>query len=168
MKILDWLCQRPDGLGHLTEEERESAISFALLWMYFEARLVHTEANAEALINLVSRLAQTVSLDVQQVLDCYDYFRERYWNEGGPSNYVAGLRMTNALAGDVLPRLENPPDPRGKLIACMLIILRYRNNLFHGNKWLYGLEGQRENFAQATQLLLTVIALDDSVRDHPY
>ena len=31
MKILEFLCQRPDGLGHLTDDERESAINFALL-----------------------------------------------------------------------------------------------------------------------------------------
>ena len=55
MQILEWLRQRADGLGNLTDEERESVINFALLWMYFEARLVHTEANAETLIDLVDR-----------------------------------------------------------------------------------------------------------------
>lgn len=162
MEILDWLCQRDDGLGHLTDKERESIINFALLWMYFEARLVHTEANADTLMDLVDRLEKAVSLDVQSVSRCYDYFRKRYWNGGAPSDYFTGLRMTGKLAGEVLPRLENPANARGKLIACLLIILRYRNNLFHGNKWLYGLAGQQQNFVHATQLLMEVIALDDS------
>lgn len=168
MQIIEWLCQRADGLGHLTDAERESAINFALLWMYFEARLVHTEANADTLMDLVDRLESAISLDVQPISHCYDYFRNRYWNGGVPSDYVTGLRMSSKLAGEVLPRLENPPDARGKLIACLLIILRYRNNLFHGNKLLYGLEGQQQNFVHATQLLLEVIALNDSASGNPH
>lgn len=168
MQILEWLCERDDGLGHLTGEERESSINFALLWMYFEARLVHTEANADSLKDLVDRLEKAAPLDNQRVSDCYDYFRDRYWNGDRPSHYVAGLRMTGKLASTLLPLLENPPNARGKLIACLLIILRYRNNLFHGNKWLYGLEGQQQNFDHAMQLLLEVIALDDSARSHSH
>jgi hypothetical protein len=164
MKILEFLCQRPDGLGHLTDDERESAISFALLYMYFEARLVNTKANADTLKRLAAHLAGVGSVDVQGILQCYEYFRNRYWGGAGSTQYVYGLRMSNALADEVLPRLANSPDAHGKLVACLLIILRYRNNLFHGTKWKYGLEGQKENFDQATQLLLAVIALDDAAR----
>lgn len=43
--------------------------------------------------------------------------------------------------------------------ACVLsIILRYRNNLFHGEKWRYRLAGQRENFDQANQALMVALA----------
>ena len=52
MQILDWLCERDDGLAHLADGEREAAISFALLWMYFEARLLNTRASSTALKNL--------------------------------------------------------------------------------------------------------------------
>lgn len=45
MQILDWLCERDDGLAQLADGEREAAISFALLWMYFEARLLNTRAS---------------------------------------------------------------------------------------------------------------------------
>lgn len=162
MKILEFLCQRPDGLGHLTDDERESAISFALLYMYFEARLVNTDANAETLKKLASQLAAVGSVEVPGVLQCYEYFRNRYWDGTGPTQYVGGLRMSKALTEEVLPRLANSTDAHGKLLTCLLIILRFRNNLFHGNKWNYGLEGQKENFDQATQLLLSVIALNDA------
>ena len=54
MQILDWLCERDDGLAHLADGEREAAISFALLWMYFEARLLNTRASSTALKTLVS------------------------------------------------------------------------------------------------------------------
>lgn len=66
MQILEWLCQRPDGLGHLTDEERESAISFALLWMYFEARLMHTEANAATRYAYLFFLGSTAGMSNEQ------------------------------------------------------------------------------------------------------
>lgn len=46
MQILNWLCERDDGLAYLAEGEREAAISFAMLWMYFEARLLNTRASS--------------------------------------------------------------------------------------------------------------------------
>ena len=68
MQILDWLCERDDGLAHLADGEREAAISFALLWMYFEARLLNTRASSTALKTLVSRLEQAkLALDGEPI-----------------------------------------------------------------------------------------------------
>jgi hypothetical protein len=33
--------------------------------------------------------------------------------------------------------------------AVLIIVLRLRNNLFHGVKWSYGIKGQLENFRNA-------------------
>lgn len=68
--------------------------------------------------------------------------------------------MTASLAAEVRPLLNTVPAARSKLVACLLIVLPY--NLFHGNKWLYRLEGQQLNFEHATQVLHAVIALDDA------
>lgn len=146
------------------EDERESAIGFALLYMYFEARLVNTNANADTLTKLAGRLASAGSVGLPDVLKCYEYFRNRYWAEAGPTHNFHGLRMSEKLAERVLPLLSHPPDAHGKLLVCLLIIFRYRNNLFHGVKWQYGLEGQKENFDQAIKLLLATIALDDAAK----
>lgn len=162
MQILDWLCERDDGLAHLTDGEREAAISFALLWMYFEARLLNTRASPTTLKALVSCLEQAKqALDGEPITSCYDYFRQRYWDSQGPSQYFSGLKMPADLANEVLASLATTPSPREKLETCLLIALRYRNNLFHGTKWLYGLEGQQSNFEHAVLLLRAVIGLDD-------
>jgi len=164
MRIIEWLCHRDDGFGHLSNAERESIVDFAMLWMYFEARLVNAEASVKSLKRLATHLADAVDINTEVVSTCYEYFRNRYWDDGKPSAYVPGLEMTKALAEDVIPMLANPPPVREKLITCLLIVFRYRNNLFHGNKWAYRLEGQQQNFEHATQLLLAVIAFEDSRR----
>lgn len=167
MNILGYLCQRLDGLGGLTNEERESVTGFSLLYMYFEARVMNTQANAHTLKRLAVDLADAVPVGAQDVLQCYAYFRDRYWANAGSAQYVHALKMSDAMSLEVLPRLANEPDDHGKLLTCLLIILRYRNNLFHGVKWMYGIEGQKENFDHATRLLLAVIGLDDSARADP-
>lgn len=165
MKIVDWLCERDDGLAHLSVDERDATVSFSLLWMYFEARLVNTRASATSLKALVGRLeAENRPLNTQSIADCYEYFRQRYWDGNGPSGYFPGLKMSEEMAHEVLSTLAMPPTDRAKLEVCLLVVLRYRNNLFHGTKWLYGLEGQQANFEYAVQLLKAVIALDDERR----
>lgn len=45
------------------------------------------------------------------------------------------------------------------LKALLLIILRLRNNLFHGVKWQYFLQDQFENFSHANGVLMPAIGL---------
>jgi hypothetical protein len=44
------------------------------------------------------------------------------------------------------------------LSAVLIIVLRLRNNLFHGVKWTYGIRGQLENFRNANNVLMSIIA----------
>ena len=48
---------------------------------------------------------------------------------------------------------------RDVLSALLLITLRLRNNLFHGVKWRFLLQGQLGNFTHANSLLMTAIEL---------
>jgi hypothetical protein len=38
-----------------------------------------------------------------------------------------------------------------------MIVLRLRNNLFHGAKWAYGIADQRENFQHANAALMRLL-----------
>jgi len=42
-------------------------------------------------------------------------------------------------------------------IGCLVIIYRLRNNLFHGDKWSYNLQGQYENFTKANEFLMALM-----------
>jgi site-specific DNA-cytosine methylase len=45
------------------------------------------------------------------------------------------------------------------LQALLLIVLRLRNNLFHGEKWAYGIAGQRQNFQHACAVMMATMDL---------
>lgn len=74
---------------------------------------------------------------------------------------INGLNFRNGdnepLVKDVL--LGNKNAPAELLSAALLIVYRYRNNLFHGIKWTYGLEGQQSNFENAIDLLINVMEM---------
>jgi hypothetical protein len=48
-------------------------------------------------------------------------------------------------------------DSVDTLIGCLAILFRYRNNLFHGEKWEHELQDQQENFEHSTALLRWLI-----------
>ena len=47
--------------------------------------------------------------------------------------------------------------PRERVLTVLLLIWRLRNNLFHGEKWAYGLQGQLANFTHANVVLMRVL-----------
>jgi hypothetical protein len=48
------------------------------------------------------------------------------------------------------------------LSAILIIVFRLRNNLFHGTKWAYGIQGQLANFRNANKVLMSVIEMHQS------
>lgn len=48
-------------------------------------------------------------------------------------------------------------DARDRLVTVMIIVWRFRNNLFHGEKWAYQLQGQLSNLAHANAVLIRLL-----------
>jgi hypothetical protein len=52
-----------------------------------------------------------------------------------------------------------------RIAAVLIIVFRYRNNLFHGVKWQYKLEGQLGNFSAANDALMKVLERHGALAD---
>jgi hypothetical protein len=48
-------------------------------------------------------------------------------------------------------------DPQTKAAAVLIIVYRYRNNLFHGVKWSYEIAGQFENITHANSSMIKAL-----------
>lgn len=48
-------------------------------------------------------------------------------------------------------------DAKRRLATALIIVFRYRNNLFHGLKWQYELAGQLGNFNAANAVLMKAL-----------
>lgn len=136
------------------EENIDSIKDFVLIWNVFDDKCF--KSNFE--IAKVAWFLHDKNLDFKWFTDHLLYFRERYVKDGKfTDKYELHFRKgdNEALVKDTL--LWNTSD-QDKLITWMLIIIyRYRNNLFHGLKEFWRLDSQRENFIVANNLLRTIL-----------
>ena len=84
------------------------------------------------------------------------------------SSLITSLNLRRNDHPDLIKRmlLGKVERPSELLAAALIIVLRYRNNLFHGLKWAYGLRGQRQNFETAIALLIAVAEMRGSASRH--
>ncbi|MBT9161319.1 MAG: hypothetical protein DDT26_02624 [Dehalococcoidia bacterium] len=157
MNPIDWLEQTVLGFSELPSEDREAIFQFALLWSLFEAKALQTRASANSILALVHERAAQNRLAAGDFEPSLRYFRQRYFSAGIATQHYAGLHLrTNdnaVLVQQVLCGANN--NPADSVAALLIVIYRLRNNLFHGLKWAYGIQNQRENFEHANAALMT-------------
>lgn len=153
-----WLASQ--GLGGLEIEEIDAIRDFTLLWGLFEGKAMATEGSPAGIVAAVARM-ELKAAPPADVTAALDHWQHRYWREGAPTALFDGLRFRdNEYRKLVLVVLSGTRDePRDVLAALLLITLRLRNNLFHGVKWQYFLQGQLGNFTYANRLLMAAIEL---------
>ena len=151
---LDWLSKKAPAFGELSEQEKMAIMDFALLWCFFESCCLRNNANMKQIREYVKNLPDVavIALEVEEISF---YFKARYTENGEYSYRYDHLHLEKS---------GNPPEVakmllggaagcREVLIGCLAILYRYRNNLFHGEKWMYEIQEQQNNFERATSLL---------------
>jgi len=159
MNPIDWLCVHAPGFVELPEEDRQAIFHFSLLWSFFEARALHTRGSANAILAVAHEWASHRQLTLGPFEESLAYFRARYVANGEATQLFHGLALRNndnpALVLSVL-KCENTNVP-DSVAALLIVVFRLRNNLFHGVKWAYGIQGQRENFNRASAVLMSAL-----------
>jgi hypothetical protein len=157
---IEWLCAKARGFQALSQEERDAIMHFALLWSLFEGTALDTYACATSILEVSRRYETEGRLKEEKFRGCLIYFRNRYLQNNEFTEHFAGLRFRNndnrKLVENVLKGENN--NVGDTLAALLIIVYRLRNNLFHGVKWAYELQGQLGNFTNANALLM--LALD--------
>jgi hypothetical protein len=158
-QAIEWLKARAPGFNNLLQEEQDAITDFSLLWSFFECRILNTEASARTIFSAVEGWHHSGSLSPQLFNSELAYFRNRYYANGEPTDYFNGLRLQRPdrapIVRAVLDGTDN--DPQNTAAAVLIIVYRYRNNLFHGVKWGYELAGQIGNFTNANNVLIKVL-----------
>lgn len=156
MTATDWMEKHISGFAELSAEERVAIQEFSLLWAFFEAQVFNGWASAIAISTAIEGHAAKARLDVRPFESSLEYFSNRYVTKGAINHRFAAL---NFRGNDQRERVEavlreEANDSAEIVIALLIIVYRLRCNLFHGEKWAYGIQGQRDNFLQATQVLM--------------
>jgi hypothetical protein len=158
----NWLNENIPGYDSLSAEEKESIKHFSMLWSFFENYVLDTNANANRIQQKMTKWENDGHLDINNFLGHKNYFVQRYTENGALNHRFQHLHLRNndnpQLVQDVL--LGNVTDTPSILTAMLTIVLRYRNNFFHGLKWENGFQEQLQNFNQANSLLAKIIKLE--------
>jgi hypothetical protein len=166
-KSMKWLQAKAPGFNHLAKDEQAAITDFALLWSLFESRVLDTEGNVKAICGAVEAWQETGRLDADAFNAELGYFRQRYYADGAFTYHFDHQHLRNpdreALVRAVIDGSDN--DPCSRMAAVLIIVFRYRNNLFHGVKWQYKLQGQLGNFTTANNVLMKVLERHGALAD---
>ncbi|WP_417319673.1 hypothetical protein [Erythrobacter aureus] len=129
---------------------------------------MNTWGSPRKIFEAVDRMEMPEQLPTE-IADALEFWRDRYWSNGEPTFAFEALNFTNddqrAFVEQVLTGDRHSDGDCVK--ALLLIILRLRNNLFHGAKWRYRLQGQFDNFSHANGVLMraTEFAVPEPIAD---
>src|ERR1700733_3837846 len=153
MSPTKWLETHAPGYKFLTSDERQTISDFSLLWSLFEFKLLDTRGSAKKICEKVDTWQAANEIENLSKPEL-EYFRARYMHDGDFSYHFGHLNFQKSdkiqLVKSVLKNQEvNGSD---SLKACLVIVYRYRNNLFHGPKWAYGIKDQQDNLGAANSI----------------
>jgi hypothetical protein len=153
--VLEWLTNFFQTDGDLEQVDINSIKDFSLLWNAFEG----TFANRRfSIANIEQRINQRV-FDQANYNEFLIYFQNRYIENGQTNDRFPHLNFRpndrENLVRDVL--LGNNQNIHSIILAIIIIVYRYRNNLFHGEKDIRRIRFQRDNFYQSNQFLMQLM-----------
>ncbi|MBA8903180.1 hypothetical protein [Phyllobacterium sp. P30BS-XVII] len=156
---IQWLLLRAPGFAALPEEDRAAIFNFTFLWSLFEAQIMGAFARADLICAKVDEWREAGTLHADEYDAELGYFRQRYFANGDFTHHFLHLKLRPAdqpaLVRSVIDGSNS--DPRDRLLTLLLIVWRFRNNLFHGEKWTYRLQDQLQNFAHANAVLMRLL-----------
>lgn len=97
-----------------------------------------------------------------EINDYLAYLKNRYYKHDEFTQYYRDLYLDRSrpFANEVPDTIRgNTTSKAVEVVGCLVIILRLRNNLFHGEKWSYGLKGEEANFFYANRFLKELMSL---------
>jgi hypothetical protein len=152
----DWLAKHAYGYSELGSSERKAIAHFALLWSFFESRMMNNHATVSSILAKVEDWRSRDVLEAETFAAPRKYFEQRFYKDGAFTQLFDGLNFRRndrrLLVEDVMSGHSRGIDDI--VAALLLIVLRLRNNLIHGEKWAYGIREQETNFMNANQVLM--------------
>ncbi|WP_319586763.1 hypothetical protein [uncultured Desulfobulbus sp.] len=161
MNPIQWLEQNAPGFKALSEKERAAITHFALLWSFFEARALSTRGSSRAILALIHDWSAQGRLRTEPFAESLLYFQQRYYVNGAETHHLAGLNLRPNDCRDLVHAVlkgENS-NPADRIAVLLIVVYRLRNNLFHGAKWAYEIQGQLDNFTHANVTLMNALSI---------
>ncbi len=151
--MLDWINNR-FGTA-FTNADLESVKDFSLIWNIFERYVCNSNFN----IAHVEAQIKVKQFDLAHFQEHLDYFKNRYFENGNVNNRFANLNFRANDRKDLVRDVLNGTitTQHEIILALLIIVYRYRNNLFHGIKDIQLIDQQNENFKISNSFLIKLM-----------
>lgn len=161
MNPISYLKKNAPGFDTLSNKEQEAIAHFTLLWGFFEARALNSNGSARAIKALTREWSSQGRLIINPFTDSIRYFQQRYFSDGVKTKHFDSLKLRpndcrHLVESFLKAETINSSD---SVAALLIIVYRLRNNLFHGIKWAYGIQGQLDNFTHANTTLVNALSI---------
>jgi hypothetical protein len=158
---IDWLNNYFDSEDKIDRENIRSVLYFALMWNMFEALACQRSANVRAIEEKVNDIYCRNLLRSEDFIPYLEYFQNRYLTAGQVNETFDKLRFRDHDKKELVKNVMQGEldDPNNIVLALLLVVFRLRNNLFHGEKNIYRLNFQIDNFKVANQILAKFLTL---------
>ena len=154
-ETMDWLRRKVPEFSQLEENERAAIYDFSFLWSLFEGSVLNCQCNVPNIRRFAEQTESKIRLNDVDFAPFVSYLQNRYYLNGNPTEHYRHLHVERSGSPEeVVEMLSNENcTEKVKLIGCLVVVFRLRNNLFHGEKWKYQLQGQLDNFQRANNFL---------------
>ncbi|CAI1818719.1 Uncharacterised protein [Serratia fonticola] len=145
-----------------SKETFESIQRFTLSFSLFEAKLLKCDGSQGESKNYASLFLSKELVDIKELDRVFEYFAERYARNGDSTQRYSilcgdrGGKLQPVVAKTFSSQEQNSED---RLTACLYVLFRLRNNLFHGPKWLGNMDKQVPNLNAASDLILNILRI---------
>ncbi|GAK98214.1 hypothetical protein JCM19294_847 [Nonlabens tegetincola] len=140
---------------NFTENDLKNIKDFSLLWNIFE----NLVCDRNCTINRIEESLNPIEFQIEDFENHLNYFKERYTSDNNTNERFEYLRIVPNARKEFVKQvlLGNDNNTSNKILALAIIVYRYRNNLFHGEKNFMLLNEQEENFSIANQVLTSIL-----------
>lgn len=158
-ETVQWLENKIPQFKTLEKSERNTIFDFSMLWSLFEGTVMNCFCNVSEIRKFANTCEQSGKLQNIHFENYLIYLQQRYYVNGSLTDHFQHLHINKSgNPSEVIEALcNNSASNKVKFIGCLIIVFRLRNNLFHGVKWQYQFEGQKENFNNANEFLRNIM-----------
>ncbi|NOR58799.1 MAG: hypothetical protein GQ474_09785 [Sulfurimonas sp.] len=148
-------------LNEVDQDSQNAILHFSLLWSLFESKFCNEYASATSIHRKCEELGET--LDVNHFNAFLIYFKDRYITNNSTNEKFNKLNFRGNDKRELVERVLKSETTNiiETISALLIIVYRLRNNLFHGLKWQYNIQGQYSNFDISNQLLIKALETVD-------
>lgn len=145
--------------GRITPSILTAVNRYFLYFSFFESVLLNCEGSQGKSTRYASQLLQMKAVDLVVLKRTYEFFADRYLSDRSKFESLCGAHTSQKAKEEHFASMQAmTSDPEVQLGLCLFICFRLRNNLFHGPKWRYFLEGQEGLLLTAGDLIHSILS----------